>query len=145
MAGVFPGDVSGAPERAVADGGDQLAGQDLGKVTPGTCRTAVRWRYWPGCSYTGWSRGSRCPGMSSAHTMPRVAGSRGRGSVVVTRWAWLTVAWVSSWMARRALPVVWPFSASARTVAALLVAAGVRVRPASAARAWRMAVSWAGV
>ena len=64
---------------------------------------------------------------------------------MVTRRAWLMVAWVSTWTARRALPVVWPFSASARTVAALLVASGVRVRPASAARAWRMAVSWAAV
>ena len=33
----------------------------------------------------------------------------------------------------------------ARTAAALRAASGVRVSPASAARAWRMAVSWAGV
>jgi hypothetical protein len=61
------------------------------------------------------------------------------------RWAWLVVAWVSSWTARRALPVAWPFSASARTATALRAASGVGVSPASAARVWRMAVSWAGV
>jgi hypothetical protein len=45
----------------------------------------------------------------------------------------------------RALPGPWFYSAPARIQAALLVVSGVRVNPASAARAAKMAVSWAGV
>jgi len=83
-------------------------------------------------------------GMSAAQMAARAAGSQG-WALVVMRWAWVVVAWVSSWTARRALPVAWPRSASARTAAALRAASGVRVSPASAARALRIAVSWAGV
>jgi hypothetical protein len=82
--------------------------------------------------------------MSAAQIVLRAAGSGGWDAAVI-RWAWLAVAWVRSWTASRALPEGRAASAWARTAAAVAVASGVRVNPASAARVVRTAVSWAGV
>jgi hypothetical protein len=59
--------------------------------------------------------------------------------VPATRRAWRATAWFSSRTASRALPDRQPPSASARTAAALLRAATVSLRPASSARAEKIA------
>jgi hypothetical protein len=49
----------------------------------------------------------RCPRMPAAQMAARAAGSKGCGLVVMRR-AWLVMAWVSSWTARRASSLITP-------------------------------------